>query len=659
MHEFSIADGENPRGDLFSFNGMLYGMTQSGGGSASGVIFRINPDGTGYQLLHEFAGGADDGGGPIGTLSTDGSVLYGAAFDGGDSNEGVVFRMNPDGTGFELLHEFAGGGDDGVSPVGNLLVSGSTLYGMTYSGGDTNVGTVFKVNTDGTGFQLLHEFAGGAIDGSTPWGSLILSGSVLYGMTLQGGNSDSGVVFKLNTDGTGFQLLHGFTGGVDDGASPYGNLLLSDSALYGVTYNGGDANVGTVFKVNTDGTGFQLLHEFAGGADDGGSPRGSLLLSGSALYGMTYNGGDFNKGVVFKLNTDGTGFQLLHGFAGGNNDGANPMGGLTLVGSSFYGMTWLAGNTNSGVVFRLDYAVPVPPTATTGGAGGETATGATLNGTVNGGNDSTTVTFEYGLTDAYGSVATATQSPVIGGADTAVSTAIAGLAPATTYHFRVAGQNTIGIAHGDDATFMTLDGTGVSPEVQDAAPNGGDGNGDSIPDKGQTNVASLPSAVDPGMYLTVEASIGCALQGVHAYLPGAGEDPSYTYPYGMVAFQSSCSPVTVRIYYHGAGDMSGYVFRKYGPTPADWATPVWYDFPVNRGTEEIGGETVPYIEFTLTEGQLGDSTDGLPIVDPIGPALAIGAPVQTIPSLNAWGIAALAILLMLGGLAVTRRKKAA
>jgi LPXTG-site transpeptidase (sortase) family protein len=105
---------------------------------------------------------------------------------------------------------------------------------------------------------------------------------------------------------------------------------------------------------------------------------------------------------------------------------------------------------------KVTYTLPVTaPTVTTNPATGVTTTGATLNGTVNANNSSTTVTFQYGLTNAYGSTVTATQSPVIGNTNTAVSAAITGLTPNTLYHYRVVGVNTGGTTNGLDGTFTT------------------------------------------------------------------------------------------------------------------------------------------------------------------------------------------------------------
>ena len=137
-----------------------------------------------------------------------------------------------------LLHSFVYGTSDGSDPWGSLIISGSTLYGMTQNGGASNYGTIFKVQTNGTGYTLLHSFAGGTADGAYPSGELILSGTTLYGMTVAGGYGDCGTIFKIQTNGTGFTLLHGFpSSGVTEGRSPHGSLVLSGSTLYGMTRN--------------------------------------------------------------------------------------------------------------------------------------------------------------------------------------------------------------------------------------------------------------------------------------------------------------------------------------------------------------------------------------------------------------------------------------
>jgi uncharacterized repeat protein (TIGR03803 family) len=72
---------------------------------------------------------------------------------------GTVFKMQPDGSGFTVLKCFTNA-VEGMWPFAGLTLSGSTLYGTTCSGGTSNYGIVFKVNTDGTGFTVLKHFAG-------------------------------------------------------------------------------------------------------------------------------------------------------------------------------------------------------------------------------------------------------------------------------------------------------------------------------------------------------------------------------------------------------------------------------------------------------------------------------------------------------------------
>ena len=80
-------------------------------------------------------------------------------------------------------------------------------------------------------------------------------------------------------------------------------------------------------------------------------------------------------------------------------------------------------------------------------------TGATMNGSVNANYLSSVVTFEYGTSTSYGSIAPATQSPITGNTITSVSATITGLVEGTTYHFRIKAVNSLGTTYGSDLTF--------------------------------------------------------------------------------------------------------------------------------------------------------------------------------------------------------------
>ncbi len=295
-----------------------------------------------FTIIHPFSTGAAFG---DLTLSTDGQTLYGMTtrWDGGE-----IFSMNISGSDFNPLHAF--NGSDGSSPHGSLTLSGEMLYGMTDYGGGNNAGVVFKLNTSGTDYTVLHSFTGISSDGAAPRGSLILSGSLLYGMTSGGGDFGGGTLFKMNSDGSSYTALHAFNG--SDGASPNGSLTLSNGKLYGTTSGGGDFGGGTLFEMNSDGSGYTLLHSFNG--SDGANPNGSLTLSndGTTLYGLTVNGGINGNGAIFSISTNGT-FTLLHSCSEWD---ANPYGSLTLSGdgSTMYGMTQYGGANNGGTIFQIN-----------------------------------------------------------------------------------------------------------------------------------------------------------------------------------------------------------------------------------------------------------------------------------------------------------------
>jgi uncharacterized repeat protein (TIGR03803 family) len=371
LHNFSggLTDGSGPlSGGPVLSGSALYGMASVAGKMGSGVVFKINTDGTGYQILHNFGDPPGDGTTPRGSLAISASTLYGFTAYGGPpfvSQRGTVFKINTDGTGYQILHNF---NDDPVSqahPYGAPVISGAKLYGMTQDDSPLH-GEIFSMNTDGTGFQVLHQFGGKPDDGALPYGSLTLVGSRLYGMTnsggsegISGGGGGYGVIFSLNADGTDYKILHNFAGYPNDGNNPFGSLTLVGGKLYGMTASGGiDNGNGVLFSINPDGTGYQVLLNF--GTYSTGGPHGSLTFSGSKLFGMTSGGGPGGaSGVIFRVNTSGSGFQILHSFMSSQGDGGQPLGDLTVSGSTLYGWTY-AGGSSGGVIFS-DQIPPIYP----------------------------------------------------------------------------------------------------------------------------------------------------------------------------------------------------------------------------------------------------------------------------------------------------------
>jgi uncharacterized repeat protein (TIGR03803 family) len=353
------ADGATPSAGLTLVGDTLYGMANSGGSSNVGTIFKLKADGSQFTTLYNFTNGTD-GASPGGSeeLVFSNNALFGVTGFGGTNvpRRGAVFRVNADGTGFTNLYSFHG--SDGQNPAAGLILSGDTLYGTAHGGGGTGKhGTIFKINTDGSGFAMLFAFSG--TNGGSPSAPLVLSGNTLYGSTLSGSNGE-GSIFRIDTDGNNFTNLYSFTGGLD-GALPESALTLAGNSLFGTTTSGGISNYGTVFRINTDGSGFTVLHGFTS-TWDAGEPFGGLVSIGNRLYGTALSGSSSssNYGTVYRINTDGSGFTNVYQFTGGS-DGAGPIRTLALSGNTFYGAAAVGGvafgANGNGALFALTFPV--------------------------------------------------------------------------------------------------------------------------------------------------------------------------------------------------------------------------------------------------------------------------------------------------------------
>ena len=359
---FANQDGAYPSSSLVLSQNTLYGTANQGGNAGRGTLFKIKIDGTGFSPIYVFtatdlnSGVNSDGAFPLAGVVLDGSTLYGTASSGGAAANGTVFKVNTNGSGFVTLHAFSasdpstGANTDGAAPWANLIVSSNTLYGTTTRGGASDSGTVFKLNTNGTSFVTLHSFSAldqssqTNSDGAYPLGGLTLSGNTLYGTTYRGGTTGTGTVFKINTDGSAFTVLHN-----NDGGSRAG-LVLVDNALYGTTESGGSLGGGTIFKLGADGSGFTNLQNFA--TASGSGPWGELALVNNVLYGTTYSGGASALGSVFRMNLDGSGFEDIYSFSG-INDGDHPQAAPLVSGDQVYGTTSEGGQGGVGTVFKL------------------------------------------------------------------------------------------------------------------------------------------------------------------------------------------------------------------------------------------------------------------------------------------------------------------
>ena len=362
LHSFSpiLYDGTSPYGRLTcGTDGVLYGVTWSGGTNSFGTVFRLKPDGGEYKVLRSLSNAPDASVPYSGLVQGNDGALYGTTYWGGATNAGTVFKINTNGTSFEILHSFTNS-PDGAYPYGGLTLGrDGAFYGTTYGGGSTNMGTVFRITSDGGSYSVLRSFANSP-DGAIPFAGLVQGDDGrLYGTTVQGGMNLLGTVFRLGTNGDDYAVLHGFAG-LPDGGAPEGELTRGlDGALYGTTVAGGTNGLGTIFKINPDGSGYANLYCFAA-LPDGAHPYGGLVQGGDGrLYGTTTWGGNANGGTIYRINTNGSGYSVLYHFGSSDADGVLPYASLTAGPNGILYGTTLEGGTNG---FGTIYRFAVPPT---------------------------------------------------------------------------------------------------------------------------------------------------------------------------------------------------------------------------------------------------------------------------------------------------------
>jgi len=303
--------------------------------TSSNALLSMYPQTAVYSILHTFTG--TDGAFPGAGLLLSGQTLYGTANEGGPNHGdyGTVFKLNTDGSGFTVLKALAGG-SEGVGPSGPIALGGATLYGATYMGGTSDYGVVYRLNTNGSGYTVLRSFS--TNDGPEP------AGVTLYANNLYGTTELAPVLFKIGTDGSQYTILRWF---LDGGWCSSSDFLFLGGQLYG-TGEGGSFGQGGIFKMDLNGNTFTVLTVFSG--LEGEDPEAGLVSADGTLYGTMAQGGSNGCGTVFRINADGSGLRVLKHFAG--PDGSYPISTLVLCGNNLIGTT--EGSSGLGTIFMLN-----------------------------------------------------------------------------------------------------------------------------------------------------------------------------------------------------------------------------------------------------------------------------------------------------------------
>ena len=346
----------------------LYGTSQAGGVYNLGTAYSLGIVGSGFPklaVLHSFNIAPDAGGSyPLAgvTEGRDGR-LYGTTSVGGANGFGTVYSLTRDGGTFTDIHDFTGSPDaDGGSPQSQLTRSSAgTFYGTTPSGLYTGGGTLYKISSTGI-YSLLYSFDGFAGQGPT-WQPILAADGKLYGTTIKGGSGIgtgfcAGVVYRFDLSTNRISTFAEFNG--IDGCLPNAITQGTDKNFYGTGEHGGLTSPkpslaegkGSAFKISSTGT-VSLLYSFH--ARPGHYPYGTVQGPDGQFYGVTSEGGYFERGTIYKCDASGN-ITILHHFnQEGQQDGYTPKASL-IVGKDgcLYGSTYFGGEfDNSGTIFKV------------------------------------------------------------------------------------------------------------------------------------------------------------------------------------------------------------------------------------------------------------------------------------------------------------------
>jgi uncharacterized repeat protein (TIGR03803 family) len=366
-------DGYYPYSGLVAdAKGNLYGTTQSGG-AGYGTVFELSLSGGVWTetILHTFTAGTTDGAYPeYSSLILDKKGnLYGTTYNGGTSNLGTIFEVAKSGSTWKesLLHSFTNVAPDGYGPQAGLSFdTAGNMYGTSEYGSTHGAGTVFQLKplkNGGWSYKVIHVFPGSPV-AYYPVGGLTqgLDG-YYYGTTYYGGAVwNAGSVYRmfLSRGVWVAQTVYNF-GGDTLGMGPDSSLTVDAAGnLYGTTYQGGDFNLGLVYELKrgkNDKFTYIVLRSF-GGNPDGSYPwygAGVTMDSKGDLFGTTrYGGTQSGQGTVYELKlTNGHYNERVLWDFGASGDAYQPLAGVILVKGKVFGTTYAGGAHGAGAVFEV------------------------------------------------------------------------------------------------------------------------------------------------------------------------------------------------------------------------------------------------------------------------------------------------------------------
>ncbi len=317
-HEFTgAADGKQPTGSLcYANNGFIYGTTYNGGTTNNGVCFKINPSTLTFTKIYDFT--ANTGINPqYGLIKGNDGNLYGTCLNGGTTGNGVLFKIDPLTDTYSVLYHF--NLTSGTGPIICQWVN-NKLYGTTYYQGLHGLGTIFSYDLLTSAFVILHN--NDSITGGGGGSILQVNGGKLIGTAgnLLTGPNGLGTLYSYDLTTNVRSVLFNFD--TLQGIIPSIKFIEgNDGKIYGTTTYGGANNGpvpfygdGVIYSFDLTNNTYQLLYNLDFNISGANCQGGMMQATNGLLYATAYHGGSALNGNIYSFDIISNAFTIIEDF---------------------------------------------------------------------------------------------------------------------------------------------------------------------------------------------------------------------------------------------------------------------------------------------------------------------------------------------------------
>lgn len=287
----------------------------------------------------------------LSTFSVKGQVqIWGSSKAGGPDQIGTIFSLIDDGSGYQQASAFENNSEGTVPKAALIETENGTLIGATSSGGVYEAGTLFRIE-NGV-FTKIADLDPSIHGSNIQTDLLVLNDGTFITATSSGSANGAGAILSFDENGNVevlFEFVSSSTGSNTSGSFAYDS---GANIIYGLCSDGGENGNGTAFRYAINSGIFSLIHEFEG-TTYGSSPRGGLIRGEDGiLYGTARFGGSLNQGTIFSINPIENEFQVIYALNSATLDGRYPVGRLVQTDSGLLLGTCSEGGTSgAGTIF--------------------------------------------------------------------------------------------------------------------------------------------------------------------------------------------------------------------------------------------------------------------------------------------------------------------